>query len=228
MLPRSRIGKIESGEMCERRLQRPEPVDVGPRRFAVDAPHVRLARGRNRDRELDVGDGIHLELESVEPLSSINGDSGEAADAFRKQSVVAAQIRAEIELLHCAPDRAVHLDVGDHTARYTALLFFCRTPCMPFSEFLHLFRTLANLQFAHLLALADVAAEISIALRLRSGHTTHHTFHCGHLFAGITRYAAAPADFGLVRELCDRQQVVKLHVGVSSRQSNAEPGCCAV
>ena len=84
-------------------------------------------------------------------------------------------------------------------------------------EFLHFINALACFQLPNLLALADVATEIAISLRLRLSHALCEPANHTLAFCSIPRNAIPGARAGLVCDLCDWQEVVYLDVGVAAR-----------
>ena len=164
----------------------------------------------------------------MEPRLRVDGDRGERPDALGEEDVVRPQVHAEIELLDCAADRAVHLDVRDHAARRRALLLRGRLQLGLRAEDVHLVHALPGLQLPALLPLPDVPAEVPVGLGLRrlgaADHPPQRTLPLG----ARAGHAAAGAVRSLVRLVHDGEPVVQLHVGVPTRERHAQPGGGAV
>ena len=99
---------------------------------------------------------------------------------------------------------------------------------MQLPEFLHFINALACFQLSNLLALADVATEIAISLRLRLSDALCEPANHTVTFCLIPRDASPGARAGLVCDVCDWQEVVYLDVGVAARERNGQAGGSAV
>ena len=104
----------------------------------------------------------------MHPLPPINGLRVKRPNALSAQYIPAIQILAQVEDLHCAAVRAIHLEFGDQSPAACSQLS-CLASALDLrpqrKQFVH---ALFGLQGARGLSLADVSTEVAIRHHLRA------------------------------------------------------------
>ena len=167
--------------------------------------------------------GICSILHSIHPDAAIDVYRLESSNALGEQHVMVTQIPLEVEDLHGSAIGAVHLEIGDHATACGPDL--CRFPFAPLfgSQSEKLVDAFLRLQGTSRLSFPDIAAEVTVASRLRP--------LCDPSCSLQMVLSHDAIFFGALRLVCHAQYgkpVVELDVAVPASERYTDSGNAAV